>query len=179
MECPFKVVSVSGDARECGRQHGAQARELVQRNVEYYLGYWSRNLGMTRSDVSSYGDGMLSAIRGFDEDVHREVLGVAEGSGVDPRLVAAMNARYELAWASPSQLMDGCTCISATPKATEDGGTLLAQNWDYRLEHDRQEETICSVVFSPEERLFLLTGSPPCKAEYHELRLDTLRGSTS
>ncbi len=366
MECPFQVVSVSGDAHECGRQHGAQARELVHRNVEYYLGYWSRNLGMTRSDVLSYGDGMLSAIQGFDEDVHLELLGVSEGSGVDPRLVAAMNARYELAWASPSQLMEGCTSISATPQATADGGTLLAQNWDYRLgardgcivldasmdgkpgvvmhteagiigqkgmnsaglaltvnamvsardrlldtvpffavcrsmlncesfaeavgvfssanrslsynvmlagegvtvdleahpfdasiiypndgvlchtnhfigdksrllvdeclksepstvhryivarerlmqdagehgvetfksilrdhfdyptsicyhpdlrlEYDRREETICSVVFSPEKRLFLLTGGPPCKAEYHELQSDTLRGSRS
>ena len=48
-----------------------------------------------------------------------------------------------------------------------------------RLEYDRREETICSVVFSPERRLFLLTRGPPCTAEYHELRLTTLRGPES
>jgi len=55
--------------------------------------------------------------------------------------------------------------------------TSVCYHPDTRLEYDRREEAICSVVFSSEKRLFLLTGGPPCKAEYHELRLGTLRGS--
>jgi isopenicillin-N N-acyltransferase-like protein len=133
MESPYPVVSVSGDAHECGRQHGAQARELVQRNVEYYLEYWSRSLRMDRSWVMSYGEEMLSVIKRFDVVIYNEVIGVSEGSEVDAPLIAALNARYELAWASPSQLMGGCTCIAATPNATREGETLMAQNWDYRL----------------------------------------------
>jgi hypothetical protein len=38
LEAPFPVIKVEGDPYSCGVQHGEKAKELVRRNVEYYVG---------------------------------------------------------------------------------------------------------------------------------------------
>ena len=129
----FPIISVKGTAYECGLQHGEQAAGLIKRNIDYYLDYWRRNLRMSREDIYDHANNVTKTVDAYDEELMKEIKGVAEGSDTDLETVVAMNGRYELAWANPEQLMGGCTSIAATHEATEGKVTLLAQNWDYRL----------------------------------------------
>ena len=129
----LQVVDVEGTGYECGYQHGEQAEKHIKHNIDFYLGWWKRNLDMTKQKVYSYADTVIETTKDFDLELVEEMRGVSDGAGVDFEAIAAMNGRYELAWASPAQLMGGCTCIGAMPSRSESGDTLLAQNWDYRI----------------------------------------------
>jgi len=133
MEPPYPVVSVGGSAYECGLGHGEAAKGLIQSNIGYYMGYWERNLAMDGSAVRSRANALEEAVAGFDGALLEEMRGVADGADANLEDILALNGRYELAWASPKQLLGGCTCLGAMPTATKTGCTLLAQNWDYRL----------------------------------------------
>jgi len=133
MEYPLPIIKAEGMPFECGHMHGVNAREEISRNVDYYLGWWSRNLELDFNEVKKYGSNVLETVEKFDKGIHREILGVSEGSEIKPELIAAINGRYELAWASKDQLMGGCTSITSLPGSSRERNTLLAQNWDYRL----------------------------------------------
>ena len=133
MKTPFPVVSVSGSRYECGVQHGEQVGDLVKQNIEYYYGWWERNLKMTRSTVNERTDTVIRVVKEYDTGLVEEMRGIADATGSHLEEIVSINGRYELAWAQPEQLMGGCTCVAALPGVTKSGNTLLAQNWDYRL----------------------------------------------
>jgi len=130
MESPFPLIRVEGDPYSCGVQHGERARELVRRNVEYYVDLWSRNLGPSRERIAERGAEILKAIGEFSPDLLEELRGVSEGADVPLELLAAINGRYEVVW---SEMRPQCTSLAVLPEASADGHTLLAQNWDYLL----------------------------------------------
>jgi isopenicillin-N N-acyltransferase like protein len=128
-----KIVTVSGTRYECGYQHGEQARDQVLHNIDYYLGWWSRNLKMSKDDVYERSDSVIQVCKSYDDGLVEEMRGLADAVDSDLEMIVSLNGRYELAWASPSQLRGGCTSIGALPRRTESGETFLAQNWDYRI----------------------------------------------
>ena len=130
LETPFPIIRVEGDPYSCGVQHGEKARELVRRNVEYYVDLWGRNLGLSRERIAERGAELLKAIGEFSPDLLEELRGVAEGADVSLELLAAINGRYEVVW---SEMRPQCTSLAVLPEASADGHTLLAQNWDYLL----------------------------------------------
>jgi isopenicillin-N N-acyltransferase-like protein len=133
MKPPFPVVTVEGSRYECGVQHGEQAGELVKKNIDYYYGWWDRNLKMNRSMVNERADTVIRVVKDYDAGLVDEMRGIADATGVHLEEIVSINGRYELAWAQPEQLMGGCTSVAALPNATKEGNTILAQNWDYRL----------------------------------------------
>jgi len=133
METPFPIVTASGSHYECGYQHGEQVKELVKRNVDYYYGWWSRNLKMNREMVNQRADAVIEVTQEYDTGLVEEMRGLADAVDVSLEEIASINGRYELAWANPEQLMGGCTCIAALPSVTARNKTILAQNWDYRV----------------------------------------------
>jgi isopenicillin-N N-acyltransferase-like protein len=133
MKPPFPVVSVSGSRYECGVQHGEQVIELVKHNIEYYYGWWLRNLTLDRSTVNERADTVIRVVKEYDSGLVEEMRGIADATDTHLEEIVSINGRYELAWAQPEQLMGGCTCVAALPNVTKSGNTLLAQNWDYRL----------------------------------------------
>ena len=133
MATPFPVVTASGTHYECGYQHGEQAKDLVKRNIDYYYGWWSRNLKMDRDAVNQRADSVIRVTKEYAPGLVEEMRGVADAVDVGFEEIASINGRYELAWANPEQLMGGCTCIAALPSVTSGNKTILAQNWDYRV----------------------------------------------
>jgi isopenicillin-N N-acyltransferase-like protein len=129
----IQLVSVEGSSYECGHQHGKQAEKHIKHNIDFYLGWWQRNLDMNRKAIYEYADSVIANTKGFDPGLLEEMRGIADAIEVDVEAIAAMNGRYELAWASPAQLMGGCTSIGVMSSRSESGDTLLAQNWDYRV----------------------------------------------
>jgi len=130
LEAPFPVFKVEGDPYSCGVQHGEKAKELVRRNVEYYVGLWGRRVGLSRERILERGSELLEAIEEFSPALLEELKGVADGAGVPLELLAAVNGRYEVVW---SEMKPECTSLAVLPEASAMGHTLLAQNWDYLL----------------------------------------------
>ena len=114
-----QIITVEGSRYECGYQHGEQAKELVKKNIDYYFGWWSRNLGLEKKDIFDRTESVLKVSREYDAGLVEEMRGLADGAGVDFESIVAMNSRYELAWASPAQLLGGCTGIAALPRRSE------------------------------------------------------------
>ncbi len=130
----MSVVRVSGSHYECGLGLGRAAGEKVRRNLDYYLGWWERNLGLGKQQVYRWAEEVLGVSKEFDAGLVDELRGVADGAGIDLEAVAALNARYELAWASKEQLLPSCTSLALLPRRTARCVTILAQNWDYRVD---------------------------------------------
>jgi len=123
------VVEVEGSPYKCGEQHGSEVKDKIQSNIDFYLDLWSRTRGLSRREILERARELQASISDYSPDLLEEMRGVAEGAGVTLDEVVAINGRYELVWYVGGQ--GGCTSIAALPEATEDGSTLLAQNWDY------------------------------------------------
>ena len=48
---PFPVISIEGDAHECGVQYGAAAAERVARTVDFYLPSFVAHAKLTLEEV--------------------------------------------------------------------------------------------------------------------------------
>lgn len=66
-----------------------------------------------------------TTIANLTPDLHEEMVGIAEGSGLDVLDIVALNARSEIAL---GLFEDGCTSVAWK---TENEGVFLAQNWDW------------------------------------------------
>ena len=133
---PRKII-VAGDARECGYQHGTQAADLIRKGVEFYVDIWESSTGRSRDELLEVSGGFAEPIANFDAAIFSELEGIAAGSGLSLAEVLVLNARYELMLATvfaddPARLAE-CTSLGAAPDATENGHTLVGQNWDWAV----------------------------------------------
>jgi len=129
------IISVKGKPFDCGLQHGAQARELIRKNIGSYFELWSALWGAKRPEVLEQCRSFVPVIGEYDADILEELEGIARGAEVALEEVIALNVRYELLWAPGvvgEALSDGCTALCALPQVTESGHTIMGQNWDYK-----------------------------------------------
>jgi isopenicillin-N N-acyltransferase-like protein len=134
-ETPFQVISLRGDAYTRGVQHGSQAKELIKRNISYYLHLWETYSGMDRMLVLEQARGFIPMIEMYDREIMEEIRGIADGAGISVEEAVALNSRYEFVWAKMAVEHVGrgeCTSIAAAPEACPSNHTLIGQNWDYK-----------------------------------------------
>lgn len=116
-----RVVVLEGSARERGVVHGRELRAEIHDRLERLLAGLDR-AGSPRADWERrLGDLEAYAAQSAPEQM-REVEGIAEGAGIEPRDAFMLNAFEAL----PSELPPGCTALAAPGT----GGALIAQNWD-------------------------------------------------
>lgn len=121
-----------GRGREFGECHTAQIRASVQA----YRGLFERTAGGA-VDLLALGTEALQQIGAFAPPLHEEILGMAEGSGVDVREIGAINARTEvLAYLSRQRtsgsgdtLRGECSTVAYVDPAAAAPVTL--QTWDW------------------------------------------------
>src|SRR4029453_15712402 len=83
--------------------------------------------GLSRADVRRWGGEFRTTTREYQPRIASMLDGVAEGSGVDPAEISALNGRTELLYGEGRTAGDGeCTAIGLIGD-----GTLLGQNWDW------------------------------------------------
>lgn len=129
---PLVEVS-SPDARERGRQYGEQARERIERSIEFYAASFERTAGMPWNEACRLVTGWNGAIEAYLPEILDEVAGIAEGAARRPEEILALNARGEFGAGDPfAAAADGCTSFVLLPEATGDGHTYAGQNWDWR-----------------------------------------------
>ena len=127
---PF--LRVQGTHRECGRQVGAVASDIIRAAVAFDT---RLPAGRSRAEqlalAARYRDATLAATPWLVDEID----GAAEGAGVDP--VALFAASIEEIWtvrpsqATAGEVVDGrCSDLVAAPPATADGHTGLGHTND-------------------------------------------------
>lgn len=121
-------VSAEQDPLERGLAFGRALQAEVRNTVNSYLRLFQATLGLGRREADVLGDEVAEYLRVRWPDAAAEIQGIAEGAGVHPLTLFAVNARTEiLAGAQPPE----CSAIGVTPRVGADGHTYLAQNWDW------------------------------------------------
>ena len=148
----YPVIRVCGGPRERGKQYGAAARDRVRRSVEGYAAVFEARLRYSWADVVRDARAYRDAVGDLSAVYLAEMDGIAEGAGLQPDDVLALNVRTELmaralaAHPAGVRKTDGCTALAVLPGRTTDGHLLIAQTWDW-LAH-----TVSTVVVLEVER---------------------------
>lgn len=69
-----------------------------------------------------------TTIQKLTPDIYDEMVGIAEGAGVDILEIVALNSRSEIAL---GRFTDGCTSLGWRMQGKDEGKIVLAQNWDW------------------------------------------------
>ena len=134
----FPHVRVEGSAIDRGRQYGAQAAGRVRRSVAAYREVFAHYAGWDWATVRREADRFEKPVAAFRPAYLDEIRGIAEGAGLDPGDVLAINVRTEVMFAAKARQAagqlrapDGCTAFAVVPSPGADGSTLIGQNWDW------------------------------------------------
>jgi isopenicillin-N N-acyltransferase like protein len=134
------LLTVEGDAHECGLAHGRRFAREIADNIETYLSRFAA-AGLSREQAFAEARRWQEAIVAESPAYAEEMRGISDGSGHSQASVALLNARYELAFtlfgqeARRGELLaagpDGCTTFGLQPQATAERHCWLGQNWDW------------------------------------------------
>ena len=140
---PFPHIRVEGGPRDRGRGYGEQARERIRRSIEAYGDVFGHYAGWRWPQVTSEAERYRGAIEQFGVKYLEEIEGIAEGAAVPASDVLAINVRTEVmfaakaraaaALAEPRHLPHECSAFAVLPERSDDGHTLIGQNWDWLL----------------------------------------------
>lgn len=151
----FPHVRVEGSALARGRAYGSQARGRVRRSVAAYREVFAHYAGWDWATVRREAARFEAPIAAFRPAYLDEIRGIAEGAGLDPGDVLAINVRTEVMFAAKARQAagrprtpDGCTAFAVVPAPGRDGSALIGQNWDW-LPHT--SETVVVLEASQDE----------------------------
>lgn len=86
---------------------------------------FGRTSKLSWEQVRESADKYRATIERLTPEIYSEIVGIAEGAGLDVLDIVALNCRSEIAL---GQFSDGCTSVSYRNPGD---GYLLAQNWDW------------------------------------------------
>jgi isopenicillin-N N-acyltransferase-like protein len=113
-----------------GLEHGRRLSTKIRSQIEVYTAMFQQTSKLSWSDVRSIASQFSHTIKTLTPDIYTEMLGIAEGAGLDVLDIVALNCRSEIALGNFS---DGCTGFGWKRRDGEkaEGEVLLAQNWDW------------------------------------------------
>ena len=135
------LIEVSGTPRERGRAYGEAAREEIALSLAYYRDAFAASSGLEWPQVLAKARTWRPIVEDAASHLLQEMDGIAEGAGVTPADILALNARGEIVRSRDSSFtlmveqeeVDGCSAFALLPEATGDGHTYCGQNWDWRV----------------------------------------------
>lgn len=126
--------STTHDPAERGREFGSTFAARIGDNVRAYRAMFDR-LSDGSYDVAAAGRQALTATAGFAPALHDEMLGIAEGAGVEPALIGALNARTEILGAIRAATRGECSAVIHLPPELD--APVAVQTWDwFQIFHD-------------------------------------------
>lgn len=129
----YPHIRVSGDPIARGRQLGEKAADRIARSVEIYRDVFAHYAGWDWDQVTEYAAKFRPKIEAYEPRYLREMDAIAQGAGLDPRDVLAINVRTEVMFAAVArQSAQECTAFVALPEVTRNAHVLVAQNWDWK-----------------------------------------------
>ncbi|GGO92048.1 C45 family autoproteolytic acyltransferase/hydolase [Wenjunlia tyrosinilytica] len=97
---PLLALEIHGAPRERGRQYGEGASPLIHAAVDYYTEAFGQASGLTWAQVTDRAARWMEPCRDFAPDLVEEMTGIAEGAGLHPLDILALNARGEIIYDS-------------------------------------------------------------------------------
>ena len=116
----FPLITISGEPFERGRQHGEQLSVEIAKAIDFYRSIF----GLSETEVLQHADFFRKIIDEFDPGYSEEIDGIAQGAGVDPLWIVALNARTEIL-SRTTGASNECTAVYFS------GSSILGQNWDW------------------------------------------------
>src|SRR3989454_4321627 len=121
-----------------GLQHGEQARDKIQHNLNVYFRRFKNETLLSREQVLERAARYLEVIQKTSPRYAQSMKGVAEASKITQLEITALNVRYELMYSQFSKIglkpvtkTDGCTAFAALPTAAKNKHMIMGQNWDW------------------------------------------------
>jgi isopenicillin-N N-acyltransferase-like protein len=110
-------VILRGGPEERGALHGTHLREKIEGVVDFYGDY----IGMREADVFVAARHFKTIVEEYSSEYGREITALADGAGIDPLWIFAVNARSEIVQFGQNE----CTAIFFPQTG------LLGQTWDW------------------------------------------------
>lgn len=126
-----QYIKVSGTPYERGFQYGSQAKERIYKVIEEYRVLFEKEAFISWDRAYELSKPYRKEIEKYRPDLVEEMKGIADGAGLDFNTILTLNCRSEIMFAKADIAEDACTTIGVPPEASENGHTLLAQNWDW------------------------------------------------
>jgi len=151
------VLHVEGTPREMGQQHGALLKEDILKvidGVSKDAAALAKEAGIPEAALEPGLDmvwGQLAA--NVPADLQEEMAGVAEGAGIDVKVLQRMAAAVEA-----GEIMRTCSSFCAWGKATADGKMYQIRNLDYSTDIGLQDHCIL-LVAKPEGKFKFVSPS--------------------
>ena len=131
---PFPFFAIGGPPRDRGMQYGAQCKATIRKTIEFYRWIFEYESNINWDHCLLKAAEFRTYILDYDIEILEEMEGIAAGAGCSLEEILAINARSELLFllaAQGKKMRTCCTAIAATPEATVEQETFLAQNWDW------------------------------------------------
>lgn len=127
-----------GSPHEVGLKHGKEARREIEHNLDVYFRRFKNETELPREEALSRASKYLDVIGKQNPAYAAAMKGVAEGAGIEPLEIVALNVRYELMYSQFSKIglkpiprTFGCTAFAIMPESVRNGHLLMGQNWDW------------------------------------------------
>lgn len=112
-----------------GHQHGISLSSEIKRQIEIYDAMFQSTSSLSWPQVLEIAREFQSTIQTLTPDIYDEMVGIAEGAGVDILDIVALNCRSEIAL---GRFTDGCTSLGLRiNQEAMKSNVVLAQNWDW------------------------------------------------
>ena len=118
--------SVAAGPKERGLEFGTAHRHEITATLSHYLELFS-TLRMAPSDLVEVGGECLTAIGRYSQAAEAEIVGMAEGAGVDPAALAMINARTEIL-ARYGPMRGECSTVAYLSRSVS---VRSVQTWDW------------------------------------------------
>ncbi len=127
----IRFRSTFTEPAERGLEFGRVHAQKIQATVANYRALFER-VATRPFDLLALGSQALARIEVFAPPLYQEILAMAEGAGIEPSYLGAINARTEILALLGAQLRGECsTVVSLEPFG---GSPATAQTWDWYAE---------------------------------------------
>jgi hypothetical protein len=125
------IAEISGKPRDRGRQYGRQFKDGIHTFLEReiygaFIGHPSPKEQMRR-----YADACAREVRRFSPEIHDELEGMAEGSGLELDELVLITLHEELFHKGVLPKVEHCTAVAVGPPDSVDKCTYVGQTWDW------------------------------------------------
>lgn len=138
----WPLVLAAGGPRERGRMYGEQAAERIGGTLALYEQIFDYYTGLPWNEVRTLAGAFVEEIDGYDPRLLPELEGIAEGAGVEPEDLLAVNLRTEIMFGLDARPGRGrsaagertpreCTSVACVTRGGGDS-VIVAQNWDWK-----------------------------------------------
>ena len=143
----FPLITISGRPFERGRQHGQQLSAVIAKAIDFYRSIF----GLSEDEVLRRAVYFRKIIDEFSPAYSEEIEGIAQGAGVDPLWIVALNARTEILSRNAGASNECTSVYFPTP-------SILGQNWDWGKA--LEPLTVLMKIVQPDGHVIMMITEP-------------------